>query len=136
MLMRCRRGFHGVSIDVLKQAALESGFRYNPDGSEYGDGHFHLDLGLSSKEASDYTKDEEADKNYKPANADFSHEEQHKKEQNDKGKEDKKEERKPIKVNVSVGGHQTSTTIDTNDINSLSDFWREISRWLNWNGTR
>lgn len=71
-----------------------------------------------------------------PTNADFSPAEQHKKEQNNKGKKDKKEEKKPIKVNISVGNQQTSTTIDHNVINSMSDLFREINRWFNWNGNR
>ncbi len=60
-----------VSIDVLKQAAKESGLRYNPDGSEYSDNHFHLDMGLNSKEAEDYAKDGNVDKSYTPTDDDF-----------------------------------------------------------------
>src|SRR5690606_18980663 len=57
---------NSISIDVLKQAAEEAGFRYNTDGSEYGYGHFHIDLGLNSKESGDYNNDNEVDKSFRP----------------------------------------------------------------------
>ena len=65
---------NGIGDDVLKKAAKETGFRFNPDGTDYNDGHFHIDLGLDSQEAEDYKNDDKVDKNYKPSDDDLSSE--------------------------------------------------------------
>jgi len=62
----------GIGDDVIKEAAAEAGFRFNPDGSDYSDGHFHIDLdidhgsGKQSKYATDYLNDPDVDDQHKP----------------------------------------------------------------------
>lgn len=62
----------GIDDNILKAAAAETGFRFNPDGADYDDGHFHIDLdinhksGKRSKYATDYIEDEDVDKDHKP----------------------------------------------------------------------
>ena len=64
-----------ASIDpkILKEAAKETGFRYNPDG-DYDDGHFHIDL--KNKKLKDaYLNDKDVNTNNVPSNEDFKHNE-------------------------------------------------------------
>ncbi|BAU55154.1 RHS Repeat protein [Mucilaginibacter gotjawali] len=69
----------GIDDDVLKAAAAETGFRFNPDGADYDDGHFHIDLdinhksGKRSKYASEYLDDDDdIDKDHKPTDEELN----------------------------------------------------------------
>jgi len=68
----------GIDDDVLKAAAAETGFRFNPDGADYDDGHFHIDLdidhgsGKKSKYATEYIDDDDVDKNHKPSDEELN----------------------------------------------------------------
>jgi RHS repeat-associated protein len=106
-----------ISADILKKAAAETGFRYNPSG-DYDDGHFHIDL-QDSKYKDDYLNDKNVDEDYVPSNEDFEH---NTSKESNKFEEDKNNHQ-----------DQQNSNIAKQDATRIVNPWALISSWLRQN---
>ena len=107
-----------ISADILKKAAVETGFRYNPSG-DYDDGHFHIDL-QDSKFKDDYLNDKNVDEDYVPANEDFEH-------------NTSKESKNKFEENGDNYQDHQKSNIAKQDATRMNNPWALISSWLRQN---